>query len=273
MRQSVKWNRRAVRLALTLGAALIVSPGARGASAQEEFRWHGSVDRGDLVEIKGVNGEIVASPSSGGEVEITARKHSRHDDPASVKIEVVEHEGGVTVCAVYSSRRGKRPNECEPGQGGQLGAHNSDVVVDFTVHIPRGTPFHGRTVNGRVRARDLDRHVNAETVNGGIEVTTAGSAEAATVNGSIDATLGAAGWDGEMSFHTVNGSINLALPEGVNADVSAETVNGELSTDFPLTVSGRLGFGAHRLHGTIGKGGDRLDLKTVNGAIHLRKSR
>jgi DUF4097 and DUF4098 domain-containing protein YvlB len=52
--------------------------------------------------------------------------------------------------------------------------------------------------------------------------------------------------------------------------VRATTVNGEIETDFPLTITGK--FGPRRLNGTIGSGGRRLDLSTVNGSIKLRKA-
>jgi hypothetical protein len=44
-----------------------------------------------------------------------ATKHGRRSDPAEVEIEVVEHAGGVTICAVYPSP-GSRPNECRQGR-------------------------------------------------------------------------------------------------------------------------------------------------------------
>jgi len=90
------------------------------------------------------------------------------------------------------------------------------------------------------------------------------------VNGSVSATLGRADWVGEADFTTVNGGITLTLPAGVNTEVHAETVNGDLDTDFPLTVTGR--FGPRRLRGTIGNGGRTLNLTTVNGSIRLRKA-
>jgi DUF4097 and DUF4098 domain-containing protein YvlB len=54
------------------------------------------------------------------------------------------------------------------------------------------------------------------------------------------------------------------------ADVKAETVNGTIETDFALTVSGRLS--RRHLSGTIGGGGRSLEMETVNGSIHLKKS-
>jgi DUF4097 and DUF4098 domain-containing protein YvlB len=69
----------------------------------------------------------------------------------------------------------------------------------------------------------------------------------------------------------VNGSITLELPEGAGAEVSASNVNGGIETDFPITVR-RVGFVGHRLRGTIGDGGPRLELSTVNGSIRIRKA-
>jgi DUF4097 and DUF4098 domain-containing protein YvlB len=90
------------------------------------------------------------------------------------------------------------------------------------------------------------------------------------VNGSIRASVGRADWSGEAEFKTVNGSITVTLPSSTSADVRAETVNGEIETDFALTVSGRVS--RRRLSATIGGGGRSLEMETVNGSIHLRKS-
>jgi DUF4097 and DUF4098 domain-containing protein YvlB len=53
--------------------------------------------------------------------------------------------------------------------------------------------------------------------------------------------------------------------------VKAATVNGDISSDFPMTVSGRIS--RQRLEGTIGGGGRQLSLKTVNGSITLKTAR
>ena len=86
------------------GAALVLTP--TRAAAQQDFHWSGSIAQGQSIEIKGVNGDIVAEASGSNEVEVTAEKHARRDDPASVQIQVVPHAGGVTICAVYPSRDG-----------------------------------------------------------------------------------------------------------------------------------------------------------------------
>jgi DUF4097 and DUF4098 domain-containing protein YvlB len=82
--------------------------------------------------------------------------------------------------------------------------------------------------------------------------------------------MGRADWTGDAEFATVNGSIVLALPAGTGADVDARTVNGDIQTDFPLEVSGRLS--KRKLSGRIGGGGRRLSLETVNGSIELTRA-
>ena len=151
-----------------------------------------------------------------------------------------------------------------------MNVHDNDVTVDFTVRVPAGVRFVGKTVNGEVAAADLSSDVQANTVNGSIRISTAGYAEAQTVNGEIVASLGRATWSDALEFRTVNGGITLDLPAGLSTEVRATTVNGDIQTDFPLMVTGRLG--PRRLHGTIGSGGRRLALETVNGSIRLRKS-
>src|SRR6266496_3713992 len=183
---------------LVVAAAL---PFARPAAAQGEFHWKGQLAAGKTIEIKGVNGDIDAVAGS-GEVEVTAVKHAHRSDPDEVNIEVVQHEDGVTICAVYPSD-GARENTCETGEHGHMSTHDNDVRVNFTVRVPAGVRFVGHTVKG---------DVEAHSVNGSIRVSTSGSAEASTVNGSITASMGRAQWTDALEFHTVNGGITLNLP-------------------------------------------------------------
>ena len=105
-------------LALTGAAwgALALTP--RAADAQGDFHWKGPIAPGKRLEIKGVNGYIRATVASGDQAEVSARRHARRSDPASVEIKVVTHDAGVTICAVYPTPEdARRPNECAPGRG------------------------------------------------------------------------------------------------------------------------------------------------------------
>ena len=254
------------RILLAFTSAIAV---AAPVSAQDTWTWNGTVAAGRAIEIKGVNGAIRATPSNDGQVHITARKTSRRSDTDEVRIDVVQHGGGVTVCSVYPSRRGRPENECAPGNDGRMSVENNDVQVEFIVRVPRGVNFVGRTVNGGIDAQNMPADARATTVNGSVTVSAAGLATAETVNGGINAEVGRADWQGSLQFETVNGGITVTLPANINADVSASTVNGDIDTDFPLEVRGR--FGPRRVSGTIGSGGRQLTLSTVNGGITLRR--
>lgn len=263
--------KKATRSAWAIGLA----PLAMGllpliAAAADNFRWQGRVAAGEAIEVKGVNGSIEAQPGTGAEVEVTAVKRARRSNPDAVEVKVVEHAGGVTICAVYPTPNGQRPNECAPGEGGRMSTRDNDVNVDFVVRVPPGVNFVGRTVNGEVTARALPGDAAVHTVNGEVVVEAAGHAVARTVNGSIRASMGRADWSGEAEFATVNGSITVELPASTAAEVDARTVNGGIETDFPLQVTGRVS--RRRLNGTIGGGGRKLSLETVNGAIRLVKT-
>ncbi|HXG45482.1 MAG TPA: DUF4097 family beta strand repeat-containing protein [Gemmatimonadales bacterium] len=251
---------------LTL-AALAATP-CGSALAAQDFSWKGALAAGQTLEIRGINGDIRAGRASGPEAQVTAVKRGKRSDPGEVTIEVVEHAGGVTICAVYPAGRG-RANRCRPG-GGKQETRGNDVEVNFDVRVPAGVRFEGTTVNGSIVARDLASDAHVTTVNGDLEVATKGLVEATTANGSIEAAIGRADWEGDLEFAAVNGSITLTLPAALDADLEASTVNGSIETDFPLTVQGR--FGPSTLKGTLGKGGRHLKLTTANGSIRLKKA-
>ena len=253
-------------LTISILFAAVLSAGASQATAQD-FQWHGRLTAGQAIEVKGVNGDISASASSTGEVEVTATRTARRSNPADVRIEVVPHAGGVTICAVYPTVAGREPNTCEPGGGGRSNTKDNDVVVHFDVRVPYGVAFNGRTVNGEINAEGLQGDADAHTVNGSIRLATTGTATANTVNGSVNVTMGRADWQEGATFKTVNGGITLTVPTIFDAELRADTLNGSITADFPITMRGQIN--PRRLYGTIGNGGRTLVVSTVNGSIKL----
>lgn len=236
-----------------------------GRQADELFEWRGQVTEGQQLEIKGVNGAISAAPATGGSASVIADRRGLRSDPDDVRIEVVEHADGVTICAVYP----RDGNACEPGDGGRISARRNDVTVEFTVEVPAGVDFVARTVNGGVHADDLSGNVVARTVSGSIHLQTSGHADATTVNGSIRAEIGTADWTGEAAFETVNGSVTLHVPETIDANVVVRTANGSISSNLDMTeINSR----RRRLEGRLGRGGRDLRIKTVNGSVQIRPS-
>ena len=239
---------------------------------EDEFVWEKAVEKGTYIEIKGVNGSIEAEAADGNKIRVVALKHGRRSDPRDVEIHVVEHEGGITICAVYPGRgRGGHDDDCDhmvPMRG--WSRRNNDVVVDFEIEVPAGVRLIARTINGKIEVDDLESDVEVVTVNGNIEISTTGHAEAKTVNGKIKASFESGDWEGEIEFRTVNGSITVQLPDDIDCAIDAHVLSGRITSDFPLEIR-RGRFVGSSARGTIGKGGRSLSLRTINGRIKIEK--
>jgi hypothetical protein len=233
------------------------------AGPQERFQWSGTVAEGGQVEVLGVNGSITAEGHDGAEVVVEAVKSGRRQAPETVRIDVVEHSGGVTVCAVYPGEG----NVCAPG-GGKMNVKDSDVSVEFVIRVPASMDFIGKTVNGSVRGEGLPGDARVTTVNGNIGVHAAGWVAAQTVNGGIDVAMGSAP-EGDLELSTVNGDISLELPSAFDADIDARWLNGGIDSEFQVELLGRPR--ARRATATLGAGGPDLAIETVNGTIRLSR--
>lgn len=255
-------------MATKLRLTFLTSVALIALGAEQDFNWRGTVLNGQSLEIKGVNGGIKAVAGAGNEVQVHAVKRGRKNNPEEVKIEVLQHPRGVTLCAVYPSQ-GDKPNECKPGEAGRNNVRNNDVNVNWEVHIPPGVKLLAKTVNGGIEARDLGGDVIAKTVNGRLDISAKGSVEANTVNGGINAAMGQTDWNGEHKFSTVNGGITIEMPAAASTEIKASTVNGRIESDLPLMVQGKIS--NRSLQATLGNGGRALNLSTVNGSIHLKR--
>lgn len=239
--------------------------------SENEFHWRGSIARNEAIEIKGLNGNVRAFPSTGTEVEVSATKRGRHSNPAEVQMKVLEHPGGVTICAIYPSSNPVQPNRCEPGDA-PMNVNNNDVEVDFEVRVPAAVRFIGRTVNGEVGATSLRNDVEGYSSQGNVNLSTTGLARARTSNGSISASFKSTSWTTPLVFETSNGNITLGMPSEVNAQVQAQTQTGNINTDFPLNVA-QPNPPAKSIDGTIGSGAQLLIVKTKSGNIDLKRVR
>lgn len=254
-----------------VAAALIpLALGSTGLTAQDSdtFTWNGTLAEGRTVRLHNVNGEVRFEAGSGNAVAVRATKSWRRGDPERVRIEArALSNGDIVICAMWRER-----DRCESDGIESSGRRNdryderNDVSVRFVVTVPAFAHVDVNTVNGDVEVNELRGNVEARTVNGDVEASSSGGpVEASTVNGSIRAK-GQISSNG-LSYSTVNGSIELLLPRDANADVDLSTVNGRVTSDFPITFSGEIN--ARRIRATMGSGGPSLRARTVNGGIRL----
>jgi putative adhesin len=129
-----------------------------------------------------------------------------------------------------------------------------------------------RTGDGHIDARNIDGKLDATSGDGHIKID--GRFDALNIktgDGSIDARVlpGSklvSGW----SIHTGDGSVDLVLPNELQADIDASTNDGRISLGFPVTVEGT--FSNSKLHGKLNGGGQPLTIHTGDGSIRLSRS-
>lgn len=232
-------------------------------------RFAGTLQRGETVWIRSLNGEVTVGPATGDSFVVEAEKSWRRSDPQSVEVMMLprsEAAGGVTICALWPARTATCEQQGHYKVSGTTG-HN-DVAVRFVVRLPARVRLDASTINGAIAVHRAASPLALETVNGAITLETAeGPVTASTVNGSIRAALLAVTSGEAVELKTVNGSITASVPRGLDAALEASTVNGRVSSDLPLQVIGKIN--PRRLTATIGNGGPPLRLKTVNGSVTI----
>lgn len=258
---------RTTLLASLLAASALATPAA--AQARPDFTWEGVIPRGRWLYVRNLNGSIRVDKASGDKVEVTAEKRVRRGSGDEVRIEARKLANDeVIICAIWFEN-----TTCDEDgyrtRGNDRWNRRNEVSVEFTVHLPDGVKLVSSSVNGAIRIDGATSEIDASTVNGSINASTSGGpVRAQTVNGGIEVRMRDAGTE-DLDFETVNGSIEIELPADLNAELDMRTVNGRVSSDFPLTITGRIN--PRHIRATIGKGGRRLKVSTINGSVDIRK--
>jgi DUF4097 and DUF4098 domain-containing protein YvlB len=170
--------------------------------------------------------------------------------PAELALDIDTGDGDVTLAPL----------------GGAVRVHTGDGSVD-------AEGLHGdlrlESGDGHIRARDLSGRLYAHTGDGSIAVSGRFTRlELSSGDGRIEATAASGSQVSETwSLHSGDGSITLRVPHDLAADLEAETGDGSIDADLPVSVEGRLV--GHHMHGRLNGGGELLQLRTGDGNIHI----
>lgn len=217
-------------------------------ATKSDFEWKGELAAGGRVEVSTVNGDVKVERTSGKGIRVRGTKSGK--DASRVTIEVDAKRDSVAIGPKY------------PKEG------NTDARVDFVVEVPAGIAVELNTVNGTLTAKDIDAALALHTVDGDISASACGDVRGNTVNGRVEVLLPKRAKRAELE--AVNGQLVVRMPADTGASVQANTVNGEIDSDFPLERSKEV-VGSHA-RGKLGDGSVKIELSTVNGAIKLQRA-
>lgn len=263
---------RRIEIAALALTVVTSAAGAQQRTSDRDFTWDGRVPTGRWLYVRNLNGPIRVERATGDRAEVTAVKRWRRGSPEEVRIEARRlggDDGDAIICAFWNENASCDEDGYRSRGDNSWRGRDNDTSVEFTVKLPAGVRLGVSTVNGGVRVDGATSEVQASTVNGRVSaVSTGGPVNASTVNGDIEVSMRELG-TGDLEYSTVNGSIEIEVPANLDADLDMRTVNGSLSADFPITLQGRVN--PRRMRATIGKGGRRIRLETVNGSVELKK--
>lgn len=155
--------------------------------------------------------------------------------------------------------------------------------------VTLGDAPNGATVStggGEVRIGSAGGDVSVYTGGGDVRIGSASrGAKVTTGGGDVQMTIAGSGGY-EVSAQSGNGTVTLTLPHGMNAELDLETAftnnrrgSTRIESDWPLSTTVTADWDARegtprryvRARQTIGEGGARITVKTVNGDIIIRR--
>jgi DUF4097 and DUF4098 domain-containing protein YvlB len=250
-----------VLLPILVALAACQSPGGARQNAQATDEWTRQLPLtadGEL-EIINTSGAIEVEGTSGAVVDVRAERVARATTEEGAR-DLLTH---ITIS-----------DESVPGRvtiqteriGGVLIGVSFDV--NYRVKAPASATIRTRTASGTTTitgasGRVVVNDVNGDVVGRGIS----GGIEARAVNRNIDVDLVQVGHD-PIDLRAVNGGVQLTLPEGANANLSATSVNGFV--DVAGLAFEKFGDeNRRRVRGRLNAGGTPIELNAVNGNIHV----
>ena len=128
------------------------------------------------------------------------------------------------------------------------------------------------TINGSVSVRGVAGTGLLRSVNGNVELLEgAGRFDARSTNGNVHIELNQLPPGSPISIETVNGNVVLALPASADAELDILSMNGDFRSELPVMLNGKLS--SRDFRGRLGRGGDAVKVRTVNGGIRVVEAR
>ena len=161
-------------------------------------------------------------------------------------------------------------------------------TIDLDIQIPHNFSVKLQKYDyGKISLHDLNGEMDISNINGDIILTgIIGSAVLNTVDGDILVKIKEAAENTPMVFSSIEGNINLTLPNDINSNIKMKSDQGDIFSDFDIELKKREKIseksendGQYKImledwtYGKINNGGPEFLIKTFCGNIYLRKTR
>lgn len=241
---------------LALALALIT-----GASAKvtEKFAQTYPLDADGSIRLENINGSVEIVAWDKAEVSLEAEKSAKNEEALKrMNLKITSTPRRLSIKTEYEKI--------------WKFWDNMNAQVHYKLMVPAGASLDKiQVVNASIQVTGIKGSVKVEAVNGSIEAGgLAGPGEFETVNGQIRVSYASLAARPGISLDTVNGSSTLILPADAAFELDADTVNGRVSCDFPITLEKS---GRHELNGTVNGGGAKVELESVNGGLSVERAR
>jgi DUF4097 and DUF4098 domain-containing protein YvlB len=245
---SDKNSRAGLWVLLALGALLLLAAalGAdeSGFTVKRTDRFNATLSPGSTLRIENVSGDISVAPGKefSATVTVSAEASTRQKAEELLRATTIrqEREGNeVSLRSLWphSKRDSSKSSRHAFTDYRYFDRRCEDckISAQYEVTVPAGVRAILNTVNGEVRAGGCDGDLELQTVNGAVLVRGGRRGlVAGSVNGKVDVTMQNLPPSAELQARTVNGSVLLTLPKEAKFALSASTMNGTISSTFPL---------------------------------------
>ena len=183
-------------------------------------------------------------------------------DNTGIGLVVEKHENSFSVLKMSKNARNKSYKFLVPNRA-KLQIHD--------IHAEINTTYIVNEFKGEVEINALNSQIKMNDVSGPVV--------ANATNGNVEIVFTKIAPDKPNSILSVNGFVDVSLPQETKANLELHTVNGEAYTDWEINVDKDATnvipviaeMNMFNIEGTINGGGTPISIQSVNGDIFLRK--
>ena len=161
---------------------------------------------------------------------------------------------------------------------------------NMNIPIPNPVNFMGGILGGDITVTNVTGAIEISSIEGDITLEdVSGEVTANSVDGDLLVTFKDIEKGKPIFLSTVDGDIDVTLPPNIQADLSLQTLDGDMFTDFDIDIAleperktkddkrstdmVRFFRPGNAVYGKINGGGTEIQIRTVDGGIYLRKGK